>query len=61
MDPHHSINSRQQAGGAVLQLPVFRIRHLSKTDGAGELAVRALREVDLEIMRGKIIVLLGAS
>ena len=41
--------------------PVFRIRHLSKTYGEGALAVRALRDVDLDIAAGEFIVLLGAS
>ena len=43
------------------QHPVFQIRRLSKTYGSGEVQVRALREVDLEVARGEFIVLLGAS
>ncbi|MDQ1812336.1 ABC transporter ATP-binding protein [Massilia sp. CCM 9210] len=50
----------QQDTGAAAP-PVFRIRGLSKTYGSGELAVRALREVDLDVARGEFIVLLGAS
>jgi putative ABC transport system ATP-binding protein len=41
--------------------PLFRIRQLSKTYGAGSTAVHALRGVDLDIMAGEFIVLLGAS
>lgn len=41
--------------------PVFRIRHLSKTYGAGEVAVHALRDVNLDIGRGQFVVLLGPS
>ncbi len=48
-------------GAAAAGPPVFRIRRLSKTYGTGEVAVHALREVDLEIARGQFIVLLGAS
>ena len=48
-------------GAAAQALPVFRIRHLSKTYGTGDIAVRALREIDLDIARGEFIVLLGAS
>ena len=42
-------------------LPVFLARQLSKTYGEGDTAVHALRGIDLEIMRGEFIVLLGAS
>jgi len=41
--------------------PVFRARALSKTYFSGEVAVQALREVDLDIARGEFIVLLGPS
>lgn len=41
--------------------PVFFARGLSKTYGAGETAVHALRSVDLDVARGEFIVLLGAS
>lgn len=51
----------QAEGGALARLPVFRIRHLSKIYGSGEVQVRALREVDLDVARGEFIVLLGAS
>lgn len=41
--------------------PVLRGRALCKTYGAGEAAVHALRDVDIDIARGEFIVLLGAS
>lgn len=40
---------------------VFRARGLSKTYRTGEVGVRALRDVDLDIARGEFIVLLGPS
>jgi putative ABC transport system ATP-binding protein len=43
------------------RVPVFRIRHLGKTYGSGEVQVRALRDVNLEVARSEFIVLLGAS
>ncbi|MFY8156599.1 MAG: ATP-binding cassette domain-containing protein, partial [Rhabdaerophilum sp.] len=43
------------------QTVVFRARGLAKTYGAGETAVHALRDVDLDISEGEFIVLLGPS
>ena len=40
---------------------VFQARGLFKTYGSGEVEVRALRDVDLDIRRGEFIVLLGPS
>ena len=41
--------------------PLFRARHLAKTYHTGEVTVRALHHVDLDIRRGEFIVLLGPS
>ena len=41
--------------------PVFHARGLSKTYRTGEVAVQALRDVDLDIARGEFVVLLGPS
>jgi putative ABC transport system ATP-binding protein len=41
--------------------PVFRVRGVAKTYRTGEVEVRALREVDLDVARGEFIVLLGPS
>jgi putative ABC transport system ATP-binding protein len=41
--------------------PVFRARGLTKIYGAGEAAVRALRDVDLDVFPGEFLVLLGPS
>ena len=50
--------SMEPSGPAV---PVLRGRSLTKTYGSGEAAGYALREVDIDIVRGEFIVLLGAS
>ena len=41
--------------------PLFRVRGVAKTYRTGEVEVRALREVDLDIGRGEFVVLLGPS
>jgi putative ABC transport system ATP-binding protein len=41
--------------------PVLHIRSLCKTYGSGDSAVRALRNIDLDVRSGEFIVLLGAS
>ena len=41
--------------------PVFMARGLTKVYGEGDTAVHALRGVDLDIVRGEFVVLLGAS
>ncbi len=41
--------------------PLFRAHGLAKTYGSGEVQVRALHDVDLEIARGEFVVLLGPS
>jgi putative ABC transport system ATP-binding protein len=41
--------------------PVFHVRRLSKTYTMGEVEVRALRDVDLTLAEGELVVLLGPS
>ncbi|AOY87365.1 ABC transporter [Marinobacter salinus] len=43
------------------RLPVFQTRGLTKTYDQGEVQVRALRGVDLDLYPGELIVMLGAS
>ena len=40
---------------------IFVVRGLSKVYGSGDVQVHALRQVDLELYRGEMLVLLGAS
>jgi putative ABC transport system ATP-binding protein len=56
MDPHQDMNPSAEA-----RLTVFTAQHLSKTYQMGEVQVKALQDVDLEIRRGEFIVLLGPS
>jgi putative ABC transport system ATP-binding protein len=46
---------------AIADTPVFRTRGLGKSYRTGEVEVRALHDVDLDIGRGEFIVLLGPS
>jgi putative ABC transport system ATP-binding protein len=48
-----------QAGNS--QQIVFRVRALAKTYDTGEVKVVALRDLDLDLYRGELLVLLGAS
>ncbi len=48
-------------GAADLAPPVFRARRLNKIYRTGEVEVRALRDVDLDVSRGEFVVLLGPS
>ena len=49
------------AGSEIAGAPVVALRGVGKTYGDGALAVRALRDVDLEIARGELVVVLGPS
>ena len=40
---------------------VFTAQHLTKVYTTGEVEVRALRGVDLEVLHGEVVVLLGPS
>lgn len=40
---------------------LFWIQHLSKTYYIGDVAVQALKNIDLELYEGEFVVLLGAS
>jgi putative ABC transport system ATP-binding protein len=41
--------------------PVFRVQQVSKTYRMGEVEVRALRNIDLDLYQGEMVVLLGPS
>ena len=50
----------RERGGSMAE-PMIRIRNLNKTFGAGEDAVRALRNINLEIWPGEIFGIIGLS
>ncbi|MEM9507992.1 MAG: ABC transporter ATP-binding protein [Cyanobacteria bacterium P01_E01_bin.35] len=43
------------------QIPIFQVRNISKVYEMGEVSVRALRNVSLDLQLGELVVLLGAS
>ena len=43
------------------KFPIFRIRNISKVYEMGEVSVRALKNVSLDLQTGELVVLLGAS
>ena len=43
------------------QLPIFRVRNISKVYDMGEISVQALKNVSLDLQLGELVVLLGAS
>lgn len=47
--------------GTALSDPIFRMRGISKVYQMGDVEVRALHRVDLDLYRGELAVLLGAS
>ena len=53
--------AQSQGGGAPSQEVVFRARGLTKVYRMGDVAVHALRAVDLDLYRGEFVVLLGPS
>ena len=54
------IDSRSEPADATSDA-VFRLRKVSKVYRMGESEIHALREVDLELLPGEFVVLLGAS
>lgn len=43
------------------QIPIFQVRNISKVYEMGEVSVRALKNVSLDLQLGELVVLLGAS
>src|SRR6185369_1936910 len=53
--------SLRMGGGPFMTQPVFTAKGLTKTYVSGEVTVRALNQVDLEIVEKEVVVLLGPS
>jgi putative ABC transport system ATP-binding protein len=51
----------QHAGQHAQPQVIYRVRNVSKIYRMGEVEVRALRQIDLDLYRGEFVVLLGAS
>jgi putative ABC transport system ATP-binding protein len=63
-DKPQALNNKPQAlneGGVSLAEPMIRVRGLTKVYHVGEVEVRALRGVDLDIGRGEFVAIVGAS
>lgn len=58
VDPENSFTSDKMEAKPEI---VFRVRDVSKVYKMGEVEVHALREVNLELYKGELVVLLGAS
>jgi putative ABC transport system ATP-binding protein len=56
-----SVPAPQPFTSSVAREPIFTVRGLTKTYGAGEAAVHALSGVDLDLYAGELVVLLGPS
>ena len=52
---------RTAVNGGAVRAPLLRAEALHKSYGAGQYAVKALDDVDLEIKRGELLVILGSS
>jgi putative ABC transport system ATP-binding protein len=50
-----------KAGASIHPGPAIKLAGVSKTYGSGEVAVHALKSVDLEVPRGQFVVILGPS
>jgi putative ABC transport system ATP-binding protein len=56
-----AVTARAVPAAAVAVSPLIRMQGVTKTYDAGELAVQALRGIDLEIERGQMVAVIGPS
>src|SRR5256885_6838588 len=61
MNPQPSTNVVAIPSTAVTRPAVFQARGITKVYGTGEVAVHALRGIDLDLYEGEFVVLLGPS